>query len=157
MATTITTAITLAPLLRQSVGFDRLSDLFESALHNEPSTCYPPHNIERYGDDHYRIVVAAAGLAADDLDLRIEKSVLIVCGGERPTDAGATYLHQGIAHGPFRLVFHLADHIEVQGATFENGLLIIFLLRVTPDEPRARHIKINSPGEGPDRRQIDRH
>lgn len=151
------TASPLAPLFRQSVGFDRFNDFFESALHSETAACYPPHNIERYGDDHYRIVVAAAGLTADDVDLKIEKSVLTVCGGERHADAGATYLHQGIAHGAFRLVFHLADHIEVQGATFNNGLLIIFLLRAMPDDAQARHIKINNAGEGPDRRQANRH
>jgi len=151
------TPSSLAPLFRQSVGFDRFNDFFESALHSETATGLPPHNVERYGDDHYRIVIAAAGLSADDLDLLVEKDVLTVCGGERATDGGATYLHQGIAHGAFRMVFHLADHIEVQGATFENGLLIIFLLRVTPDETRARHIRINSPGDGPDRRQVNRH
>jgi molecular chaperone IbpA len=150
-------ASSLAPLFRQSVGFDRFNDFFESALHSEKASCYPPHNVERYGDDHYRIVVAAAGLSADDLNLQIEKSVLTVSGGERETDAGATYLHQGIAHGAFRLVFHLADHIEVQGATFESGLLIVFLLRVVPDESKARRININGPGEGPDRWRLKRH
>jgi molecular chaperone IbpA len=153
----MSTARSLAPLFRQSVGFDRFNDFFESALQSEAATGYPPHNIERYGDDHYRIVVAAAGLSADDLDLRVEKDVLIVCGGERDTDAGATYLHQGIAHGAFRLVFHLADHIEVQGATFENGLLMVFLQRLVPEETKPRHIRINPPSDGPDRRQINRH
>ncbi len=151
------TAISLAPLFRQSVGFDRLSDVFEAALHSETATGYPPHNVERYGDNHYRIVIAAAGLSADDLDLQVEKGVLTVCGGERETDAGVTYLHQGIAHGTFRLVFHLADHIEVQGATFHNGLLIIFLMRVVPEGAKARRININCPDEGPDRRHINRH
>ncbi|MFK3796943.1 MULTISPECIES: Hsp20 family protein [unclassified Pseudomonas] len=151
------TASSLAPLFRQSVGFDRFNDFFESALHSETATGYPPHNVERYGDDHYRVVIAAAGLSADDLDLQVEKGVLTVCGGERDTDAGATYLHQGIAHGAFRMVFHLADHIEVQGATFENGLLIVFLLRVVPDESQSRHIRIHTPGSGPDRRQVNRH
>jgi len=83
--------------------------------------------------------------------------VLTVCGGERDTDAGVTFLHQGIAHGAFRLVFHLADHIEVQGATFESGLLMIFLLRVVPDESKARRISINRPGDGPDRWQLKHH
>jgi len=151
------TASSLAPLFRHSVGFDRFNDFFEAALHSETASGYPPHNVERYGDDHYRILVAAAGLSADDLDLRIDKGVLTVCGGERETDAGVTYLHQGIAHGAFRLVFHLADHIEVQGATFESGLLIIFLLRVVPDESKARRININCPGDGPDRWQFRHH
>lgn len=150
------TAISLAPLFRQSVGFDRFNDFFESALRSETATCQPPHNIERYGNDHYRIVISAAGLCADNLELKIEKDVLTVCGVEAKTDAGATYLHQGIAHGAFRLVFHLADNIEVQGATFNNGLLIVFLLRVVPEDGRARQITIQCPGEGPDQRQINR-
>ncbi|WP_341958571.1 Hsp20 family protein [Pseudomonas sp. RC10] len=149
-------ASSLAPLFRQSVGFDRFNDVFESALHSEAASGYPPHNVERYGDDHYRIVITAAGLCADDLDLQLEKSVLTICGGERHADAGATYLHQGIAHGPFRMVFHLADHIEVQGATFEHGLLIVFLLHRMPEPLKARHIRIDSSGDGPGEYRINR-
>lgn len=152
----MTTTASLAPLFRQSVGFDRFNDFFESALHSETPSCYPPHNVERYGTDHYRIVIAAAGLSADDLDLKLEKDVLTVCGGEARTDAGVTYLHHGIAHGAFRLVFHLADHIEVQGATFKNGLLIVFLLRRVPEEASARRITIQCPGDGHDRPAIKR-
>ncbi len=151
------TAITLAPLLRQSVGFDRFNDLLEAAQHNETATCYPPHNIERYGEEHYRIVIAAAGLTADDLAVQVDNSVLTVCGGQRDSDAGVHYIHQGIAHGPFRLVFHLAEHIEVQGATFNNGLLIVFLLRIAPEQAKARRITISCPGNGPDHRHINRH
>lgn len=151
------TASLLAPLLRQSVGFDRINDFFESALHSANSPCYPPHNIERYGDDHYRIVIAAAGLSVADLDLRVERGVLIVCASEHLADPGATYLYQGIAHGAFRMVFHLADHIEVQGATFENGLLMIFLLHVAPDPAKTRHIRVSTPGDDSNRRPLDRH
>ena len=150
------TTASLAPLFRQSVGFDRFNDFFESALHSGVNASGPPHNVERYGKDHYRIVIATAGLAAADLDLTLEKNVLTVCGGEALTDGGVTYLHQGIAHGPFRLVFHLADHIEVQGATFKNGLLIVFLLRVEPQGTKARRIMIHSPGDEPDRPHISR-
>lgn len=150
-------ASSLAPLFRQSVGFDRFNDVFESTLHSETASGYPPHNVERYGDDHYRIVIAAAGLCADDLDLQLEKSVLTVCGGERYTDAGATYLHQGIAHGAFRMVFHLADHIEVQGATFENGLLIVFLLHHMPDPAKARQIRIDSSDGASGQHRINRY
>ncbi len=150
------TTASLAPLFRQSVGFDRFNDFFESALHSEINASGPPHNVERYGTDHYRIVIATAGLAAADLDLTLERNVLTVCGAEAHTDGGVTYLHQGIAHGPFRLVFHLADHIEVQGATFKNGLLIVFLLRVEPQGSKARRISIQSPGDDPDRPHISR-
>lgn len=145
------TTAALAPLFRQSVGFDRFNEFFESALHSETPLCYPPHNVERYGSDHYRIVIAAAGLSASDLELKLEKDVLTVCGSNPHCDEGATYLHQGIAHGAFRLVFHLADHIEVQGATFENGLLIVFMLRNVPEGASARRIRIQCPGDGHDR------
>jgi molecular chaperone IbpA len=142
------TTASLAPLFRQSVGFDRFNDFFESALHSEINASGPPHNVERYGNDHYRIVIATAGLAVADLDLTLERDVLTVCGGEAHADGGVTYLHQGIAHGPFRLVFHLADHIEVQGATF--------LLRVEPQMTKARRINIHSPSDAPDRPYISR-
>lgn len=123
------TTLSLAPLFRHSVGFDRFNDLFESALRSEAGTTYPPHNVEKHGDDHYRIVIAAAGLVEDDLDIQVEKGVLTVAGGKREHNEGITYLHQGIAQRAFRLSFRLVDHIEVQGAQLANGLLSIDLLR----------------------------
>ncbi len=136
------TTLSLAPLFRQSVGFDRFNDLFESALHSEANNAYPPHNIEKHGDNDYRIVIAAAGLAEEDLDIQVEKGVLTVAGGKRETDKEVTYLHQGIAQRAFRLSFRLADHIEVQSAALNNGLLSIDLLRVVPEEAKPRHIEI---------------
>jgi molecular chaperone IbpA len=95
---TMTTAFSLAPLFRHSVGFDRFNDLFESAARNEAGSSYPPYNVEKHGDDHYRIVVAAAGFQEEDLDLQVEKGVLTVTGGKRDNGATeVTYLHQGIA------------------------------------------------------------
>lgn len=91
------TTLSLAPLFRHSVGFDRFNDLFESALRSEAGTTYPPHNVEKHGDDHYRIVIAAAGLVEDDLEIQVEKGVLTVAGGKREHNEGITYLHQGIA------------------------------------------------------------
>ncbi|MFK5732203.1 Hsp20 family protein [Pseudomonas urmiensis] len=142
----MTTAFSLAPLFRHSVGFDRFNDLFESAARNEAGSSYPPYNVEKHGDDHYRIVVAAAGFQEDDLDLQVEKGVLTVSGGKR--DAGnasaVTYLHQGIAQRAFKLSFRLADHIEVKSAGLANGLLSVDLLRVVPEEAKAKRIPINS-------------
>ncbi|MCG8296566.1 MULTISPECIES: Hsp20 family protein [Pseudomonas] len=141
----MTTAFSLAPLFRNSVGFDRFNDLFEAAARNEAGSSYPPYNVEKHGEDHYRIVVAAAGFQEHDLDLQVEKGVLTVTGGKRENNgaAGVTYLHQGIAQRAFKLSFRLADHIEVKGAGLANGLLSIELLRVVPEEAKAKRIPIN--------------
>ncbi len=89
------TSFSMAPLFRQSVGFDRFNDLFESALRNETGSSYPPYNVEKHGDDHYRIVVAAAGFNEADLELQVERSVLTIAGGKREKDDdNVTYLHQ---------------------------------------------------------------
>ena len=141
----MTTAFSLAPLFRSSVGFDRFNDLFETAARNEPGSSYPPYNVEKHGDDQYRIVVAAAGFQEEDLELQVEKGVLTVSGGKRETKAeNVSYLHQGIAQRAFKLSFRLADHIEVQAAGLSNGLLNIDLLRVVPEEAKPKRIAINA-------------
>ncbi|MEX3772445.1 Hsp20 family protein [Pseudomonas sp. MYb118] len=139
----MTTAFSLAPLFRSSVGFDRFNDLFETALRNEPGSSYPPYNVEKHGDDQYRIVVAAAGFQEDDLELQVEKGVLTISGGKRDGNEGVTFLHQGIAQRAFKLSFRLADHIEIKAADLRNGLLSIDLLRVVPEEAKAKRIPIN--------------
>lgn len=140
----MSTAFSLAPLFRHSVGFDRFNDLFESALRNESGSTYPPYNVEKHGDNEYRIVVAAAGFQEQDLDLQVEKGVLTVTGGKnREGDTSSiTYLHQGIAQRAFKLSFRLADHIEVKAAGLQNGLLNIDLLRVVPEEAKPKRIPI---------------
>ena len=139
----MSTAFSLAPLFHSSVGFDRFNDLFETALRNEPGSSYPPYNVEKHGDDQYRIVVAAAGFQEEDLDLQVEKGVLTISGGKRDTDESVTFLHQGIAQRAFKLSFRLADHIEIKDAALRNGLLSIDLLRVIPEEAKAKRIPIN--------------
>ncbi|KQQ59911.1 Hsp20 family protein [Pseudomonas syringae] len=136
------THLSLAPLFRQSVGFDRFNDLFESALRSEAGNAYPPHNVEKHGDNEYRIVIAAAGLTEQDMDIQVENGVLTVAGGKRESEKEVTYLHQGIAQRAFRLSFRLADHIEVQGAALNNGLLSIELQRIVPEEAKPRRIEI---------------
>ena len=138
-------AFSMAPLFRNSVGFDRFSDLFESALRNESSGGYPPYNVEKRGEDQYRIVGAAAGFQQEDLDLQVEKGVLTVSGSKREStsEEGVTYLHQGIAQRAFKLSFRLDDHIEIKGAGLSNGLLSIDLERVVPEEAKAKRIPIN--------------
>lgn len=142
-------AFSMAPLFRNSVGFDRFSDLFETALRNDSSGGYPPYNVEKRGEDSYRIVVATAGFQQDDLDLQVEKGVLTVSGSKRETstDESVTFLHQGIAQRAFKLSFRLDDHIEIKGANLSNGLLSIDLQRVVPEEAKAKRIPIN--GEQP--------
>ncbi|MEB0048534.1 MULTISPECIES: Hsp20 family protein [unclassified Pseudomonas] len=139
----MSTAFSLAPLFRSSVGFDRFNDLFETALRNEPGSSYPPYNVEKHGDDQYRIVVAAAGFQEEDLELQVEKGVLTVSGGKRDVNEDVTFLHQGIAQRGFKLSFRLADHIEIKAADLRNGLLSIDLLRVVPEEAKAKRIPIN--------------
>lgn len=146
----MSTAFSLAPLFRSSVGFDRFNDLFETALRNEPGSSYPPYNVEKHGDDEYRIVVAAAGFQEDDLDLQVEKGVLTISGGKREaSNDSVTYLHQGIAQRAFKLSFRLADHIEIKSAGLSNGLLSIDLLRVIPEEAKAKRIPINGTQQQP--------
>ncbi len=139
-------AFSMAPLFRQSVGFDRFNDLFESALRNDNGSSYPPYNIEKHGEDHYRIVVAAAGFQESDLELEVERGVLTVTGGRRESAPdNVTYLHQGIAQRAFKLSFRLADHIEVRGAGLVNGLLNIELERIVPEEAKPKRIPIGAP------------
>ncbi|MWK58437.1 Hsp20 family protein [Pseudomonas otitidis] len=144
----MSTAFSLAPLFRHSVGFDRFNDLFESALRNEGGSSYPPYNVEKHGDDQYRIVVAAAGFQEDDLELQVERGVLTVSGGKRDKgpESSVTYLHQGIAQRAFKLSFRLADHIEVKCASLQNGLLNIDLVRVVPEEAKPKRIPIGGNG-----------
>ena len=138
-------ALSMAPLFRNSVGFDRFSDLFETALRNDSSGGYPPYNVEKRGEDSYRIVIAAAGFQQDDLELQVEKGVLTVSGSKREStsEEGLTFLHQGIAQRAFKLSFRLDDHIEIKGANLSNGLLSIDLERVVPEEAKAKRIPIN--------------
>ncbi|NQD95608.1 Hsp20 family protein [Pseudomonas sp. CrR25] len=137
-------AFSMTPLFRQSVGFDRFNDLFESAMRNESGSSYPPYNVEKHGNDEYRIVIAAAGFHEADLDLQVERGVLTVTGGKREQEAeNISYLYQGIARRAFKLSFRLADHIEVKAASLANGLLSIDLLRVVPEEAKPKRIPIN--------------
>ncbi len=138
--------LSLAPLFRQSIGFDRFNDLFESALRrNDGDSSYPPYNVEKHGEDHYRIVVAAAGFQDEDLELQVERGVLTVSGGKRERGAeNVSYLYQGIAQRAFKLSFRLADHIEVKGANLVNGLLNIELERIVPEEAKAKRIPIGN-------------
>ena len=129
------------PFWRSTVGFDRMFDMLDqSARSGEES--YPPYNIERTGDDHYRITLALAGFTPDQVTITAEQNVLTV-EGAKPQKADHEYLYQGIATRPFRRVFNLADHVQVEGASFENGLLMIDFVREIPEAMKPRRIAIN--------------
>lgn len=144
-----TTSFSLAPLFRHSIGFDRFNDLFERAFEGDASASYPPYNIEKHGENEYRIVLAVAGFTEQDLSISVESGVLSV-SGSRPNaqqEGKIGYMHQGIAQRSFKLSYRLEDHIEVRGAKLENGLLTIDLLRVIPEEEKPRQIPIASAGQ----------
>jgi molecular chaperone IbpA len=133
--------------MRQTVGFDRFNDLFETLLNGseERFEAYPPYNIEKTGEDSYRISVAVAGFGENDLDVMIENDRLRISGriGQKEEQEGQTYLHRGIAARAFERSFRLADHIRVDGAALKDGLLTIDLVREIPEEKKPRMIPIN--------------
>jgi molecular chaperone IbpA len=132
----------MVPLYRSSIGFDRLTDLFESALSSEPAS-YPPYNVVKQGDDEYRIEVAAAGMSEQDLELQVEKDVLTIASARRESKDETTYLHRGIAQRAFKLSFRLAEYIEVEKAALEHGILSVSLVRRVPDSAKPRRIAVN--------------
>jgi molecular chaperone IbpA len=135
-------AFSLAPLFRSSIGFDRFNDLFETALRSDV-TSYPPYNVEKHGEDEYRIVIAAAGFQEGDLDIQVERDMLTISSARREKSTEAVqYLHQGIAQRAFKLSFRLADFIEVKGANLQNGLLHVDLKRHIPEEAKPRRINV---------------
>lgn len=134
----------LTPLYRASVGFDRLADVMDRALSADvATTTYPPYNIEKTGDDAYRISIAVAGFAADDLNVEVRDGAVIVSARKPETeDDGRTYLHRGIATRAFERKFALADHVRVEGASHADGMLHIDLVREIPEALKPRRIEI---------------
>lgn len=145
-----------SPLFRSSVGFDRLTQLMESQLQKAEPT-YPPYNIEKTGEDTYRITLAVAGFDKADLDVTVQENRLIVSGRlndkAREQDEKTQYLYRGIAGRAFRHAFDLADTVRVNGADLVNGLLHIDLVREIPERKKPRQIEINGAGE--QRRVVD--
>ena len=139
--------LSFTPLLRQSVGFDRFNDLFETLLNGseERFDTWPPYNIEKTGEDSYRITLAVAGFSESDLDLVVEGDRLTVSGkiAQKEEDQGKSYLHRGIATRSFERMFRLADHIQVEDASLKEGLMTIHLKREIPEEKKPRMIPIN--------------
>jgi len=137
--------IDLAPLYRSTIGFDRLFQLLDQAGASEAVPTYPPYNIERTAENAYRISIAVAGFAENDLSLEVKEQTLTVRGEKNDkVDSERQVLFQGIAGRTFERRFQLADHVQVVGATLENGLLHIDLVREIPEAKKAKLIPIKS-------------
>jgi molecular chaperone IbpA len=132
----------LNPLWRSTIGFDRFFDLVDAAQHAGSDDNYPPCNVERLSEDHYRISLALAGFSPDDIAITAEQNVLTVEG--RKADKQREFLYQGISARPFKRQFNLADYVQVRGAAFDNGLLQIELVREIPEAMKPRRIAISN-------------
>jgi molecular chaperone IbpA len=137
----------LTPIWRSTVGFDRLVDLIDDSLRLAGEDNYPPYNIARTGEDNYRISLALAGFKPEEITVTAEQNMLTV-EGRKAEKGDPEYLYQGISGRPFRRQFNLADYVEVKGASFEDGLLQVDLVRKLPEAMKPRRIAVKS---GPSR------
>jgi molecular chaperone IbpA len=138
-------AFDFSPLFRSTIGFDRLTRLFDAASQvDSGSPSYPPYNIEATGENAYRVTMAVAGFSASDLEITAKEGALIVSGKAQKDDANTRYLHRGLARRAFERRFQLADHLRVAGASLENGLLHVELVREVPEALKPRKIEITS-------------
>jgi molecular chaperone IbpA len=133
-----------APLFRTAIGFDRLARLVDTAAEAAATPSYPPYNIERTGEDSYRLTMAVAGFGQDDIEIVVKDNTLVVTGKVAETAPKADLLYRGIAGRAFERRFVLADHIVVDGADLKNGLLQLGLKRVVPEALKPRRIQIGS-------------
>jgi molecular chaperone IbpA len=136
--------VDFTPFYRSTVGFDRLFSRLDGIVGQEPKT-YPPYNIEKVGDNAYRVSIAVAGFGSDDIAIEAKENSLTVKGAkaQETEDKARQFLHRGIAERAFELRFQLAEYVEVNGANLENGLLHIELKRELPESKKARQIAIN--------------
>lgn len=131
-----------APLYRSTIGFDRLVQLLDSFPGGDTDTAYPPYNIERLGENEYRITMAVAGFGQDEIKIEAKEQSLVVRGDKKPEDKERQYLHRGIAARSFERRFQLADYVEVRSADLKDGLLHIELVRELPERMKPRVIPI---------------
>ena len=139
------TALSLTPFFRHSVGFDQLNDLFDT--HASDEKAFPPYDIVKAGENHYRIVMAIAGYSEADITITLENDTLKVSGQQERENvqrSDEAYLHRGIARRAFERSFRLAEHMKVENAELSNGLLTVHLLREIPEEKKPQMIPINS-------------
>jgi molecular chaperone IbpA len=143
----------LTPFYRSTVGFDRLFDLLDRAAgFDADGVAYPPYNIERLGDNEYRITMAVAGFAEDELKIDVKEQSLTVRGEKKADEKQRQFLHRGIAGRSFERRFQLADHVEVKGADLKDGLLHVDLARNLPERLKPRVIAI---GNGKTAKQVE--
>ncbi len=137
--------VDFAPLYRSTVGFDRLFDMLDSvAGFDAGASAYPPYNIERLGENEYRITMAVAGFSEDELKVDVKEQTLSIRGEKKPEERERQFLHHGIATRTFDRRFRLADHVEVRGADLKDGLLHIDLVRNVPERLKPRTIAIGN-------------
>jgi len=134
-----------SPLFRSTIGFDRLARLVDSATRVDSTAhAYPPYNIEKTGEDSYRLTMAVAGFAQDELDITVHEGTLFVTGKAQKEDGNGRYLHRGIARRAFERRFSLADHMKVTGAKLDNGMLHVDLVHEVPEAAKPRKIAIGT-------------
>jgi molecular chaperone IbpA len=131
-----------APLFRTAIGFDRLARLVDTLP--QDANGYPPYNIEKTGEDVYRVTLAVAGFGADDIELTVKDNALLVTGKVAEDAQKTEFLHRGIAARTFSRRFVLADHMVVDGAELVNGLLHVALRREVPESAKPRRVSINT-------------
>ncbi len=132
-----------SPLFRSTIGFDHLMRLVDNATRFDNGTSYPPYNIEVTGENAYRLTMAVAGFAPEELDITVKENALLITGRSKSEDEKKQrYLHHGLARRAFERRFQLADHIKVTGASIENGLLHVDLVREIPETLKPRKIEI---------------
>ena len=130
------------PYRRSTVGFDRLFDLLENNARNNAGENYPPFNIERRGEDSYRITLAVAGFRPDDLEITAQQNLLVIQGRKRDDESAGEMLHLGIANRGFERRFELADYVRVDNADLADGLLVIDLVREVPEAMKPKRIAL---------------
>ena len=142
--------LNFAPLYRATVGYDRIADLMDRVLSADiAQPTYPPYNIEKTAEDAYRISVAVAGFAPEDLGVEVREGALFVSARRGDAAEARSYLHRGIATRAFERRFALADHVRVSAAVHEHGMLHIDLVRETPEALKPRRIEIGRAVEVP--------
>jgi molecular chaperone IbpA len=138
-------AFDFSPLFRSTIGFDRLTRLVDSASRmDNAALSYPPYNIEKTGEDAYRLTMAVAGFSPEEVEVTVHESSLLVTGKAKQETDGGRYLHRGIARRAFERRFSLADYIKVVGANLDNGMLHVDLVREVPEAAKPRKIAIGS-------------
>ncbi|MGC2200631.1 MAG: Hsp20 family protein [Stellaceae bacterium] len=134
-----------SPLFRSTIGFDRLTRLLDvSANADGSSLSYPPYNIEKTGDDAYRLTMAVAGFSPQELDITVQPNSLVVTGKAKKDEQEVRYLHRGIARRTFERRFSLADHIKVAGANLVNGMLHVDLVHEVPEAAKPRKVEVST-------------